>query len=74
MTHKGTIPLETDRLILRRFTAEDDTAMFKNWCADPDVTKYLMWKTHESIEESRQVLSDIWLAMMNPTFINGRLL
>ena len=62
MTHKGTIPLETDRLILRRFTAEDDSAMFKNWCADPDVTKYLMWKTHESIEESRQVLSDIWLS------------
>ncbi len=36
--------------------------MFKNWCADPDVTKYLMWKTHESIEETRRVLADIWLS------------
>ena len=62
MNHVGTITLETDRLILRRFMAEDDSAMFKNWCADPDVTKYLMWKTHNSIEESRQVLSDIWLS------------
>ena len=62
MTHMGTVTLETDRLILRRFTAEDDSAMFANWASDSDVTKYLMWKTHESIEESRQVLSDIWLS------------
>ena len=62
MTHKGSVPLETNRLILRRFTAADDLPMFKNWCADPDVTKYLMWKTHESIEETRRVLTNIWLS------------
>ena len=61
MKHLGTIPLETDRLILRRFAVTDDSAMFSNWCADPDVTKYLTWKTHDSIEETQQVLSDIWL-------------
>jgi ribosomal-protein-alanine N-acetyltransferase len=62
MKHIGTIPLATDRLILRRFAAEDAEVMFKNWSADPDVTKYLMWKTHDSIEETRQVISDIWLS------------
>ena len=62
MTHKGTVTLETERLILRRFTETDDEAMFRNWCADPDVTKYLMWPTHKSIEESRRVLYDIWLS------------
>ena len=62
MTHKGTITLETERLILRRFTVEDAEAMFRNWCADPDVTKYLMWPTHNSIDESRKVLEDIWLS------------
>jgi len=62
MTHKGTIPLETNRLILRRFTVTDDSAMFNNWCADPDVTKYLTWPLHESIEVTRYVLSDIWLS------------
>ena len=60
--HIGTVQIETGRLILRRFAVSDDVAMFKNWCADLDVTKYLMWKTHESIEESRRVLSDIWLS------------
>ena len=62
MNQKGTSRLETERLILRRFEIADDTAMFKNWCADPDVTKYLMWKTHESVEETRGVISDIWLS------------
>jgi ribosomal-protein-alanine N-acetyltransferase len=55
------MPLETDRLILRRFASGDEEAMFRNWCADPDVTKFLMWPTHGSIEESRKVLGDIWL-------------
>ena len=46
LTHKGTIQLETERLILRRFTSADDTTMFNNWANDPEVTKYLTWQTH----------------------------
>jgi ribosomal-protein-alanine N-acetyltransferase len=34
MTHKGTITLKTERLILRRFTEDDAEAMFKNWYED----------------------------------------
>ncbi len=30
MEHKGTITLETERLILRRFTESDAEAAFKN--------------------------------------------
>ncbi len=62
MKHTGTVPLETERLILRRFRAEDDAAVYTNWASDSDVTKYLMWKTHESVEETRGVISDIWLS------------
>jgi ribosomal-protein-alanine N-acetyltransferase len=36
--------------------------MFRNWCTDPDVTKFLTWPPHESIEVTRQILSDIWLS------------
>ena len=39
MNHLGTMELETDRLILRRFTLSDSKAMFNNWANDPDVTK-----------------------------------
>ncbi|MCL2166613.1 MAG: GNAT family N-acetyltransferase [Clostridiales bacterium] len=62
MNHKGTVTLDTDRLVLRRFTMDDAEAMFTNWCADPEVTKYLMWLPHRSIDETRQTLFDIWLS------------
>ena len=31
MRHCGTIRLETERLVLRRFVIEDAQAMFQNW-------------------------------------------
>lgn len=31
MEHKGTKRLETDRLILRRYTESDADLMYKNW-------------------------------------------
>ena len=46
MEHKGTVTLETERLILRRFTADDAEAAFKNWTSSDAVTKFLRWETH----------------------------
>ena len=31
MNHKGKITIETERLILRRFTLDDAGAMYRNW-------------------------------------------
>ncbi|MDR0883429.1 MAG: GNAT family N-acetyltransferase [Oscillospiraceae bacterium] len=62
MTHKGTVPLETERLILRRFTLEDAEPMFRNWASDPEVSKYLTWPTHENIAASKNVIAD-WLPL-----------
>lgn len=53
MEHKGTITLETKRLILRRFTANDAEAAFKNWTSSDTVTKFLRWETHRDISETR---------------------
>ena len=61
MRHLGTRTLETKRLILRQFKIEDAVGMYKNWASDHEVTKYLKWKTHESIDESLQVISSLWL-------------
>lgn len=58
LTHKGTQTIETERLILRRFTAEDAQAMYDNWASDPEVTKYLTWPTHENVDTSAWVLGD----------------
>lgn len=47
MEHKGTKIIETERLILRPFRAEDAEPMFRNWTSEPEVTKFLTWPTHE---------------------------
>ena len=58
MKHLGTKTIETERLILRPFTLADAEVMFRNWASDPEVTKYLSWPTHDSVEVSRWVLGD----------------
>lgn len=60
LNHKGTINLETERLTLRQFTEEDATDMYNNWASDSEVTKYLTWPTHGSVETTRKVIG-MWL-------------
>lgn len=60
LTHKGTRELHTERLILRRFTAEEAPVMYRNWASDEEVTKFLTWPAHASIEVSEMILAD-WL-------------
>lgn len=49
-------PVETDRLILRRPQIEDAEAIFTCYASDPDVTRYVGWLRHRSIEDSRAFL------------------
>ncbi len=70
MDHKGTVTLETDRLVLRRFTLDDAGTMYKNWASEDAVTKYLTWPTHESVDVTRAVLAD-WVSRYdNADFYN----
>lgn len=60
LTHKGTQTIETHRLILRKACATDAEPMFRNWASDPEVTKFLMWPAHTSLEISSKVLQS-WI-------------
>lgn len=60
LNHKGTQTLITPRLTLRAFRAEDAPDMYANWASDPEVTKYLTWPAHASVEVSRSILAD-WI-------------
>ena len=53
MTHLGTVRLETERLILRRFVKSDAKDVFNNWSNDPEVTKFLSWQPHSSLSQAR---------------------
>lgn len=61
MKHSGTQRLETDRLVLRRYTRADAAAMYKNWASDAEVTKYLMWPMHTSQEISQSIIEE-WIS------------
>ncbi len=61
MNHLGTQTIETERLILRRFTPEDAAPMYRNWASDPEVTKYLTWPTHSDPSVSAWVV-DSWVS------------
>lgn len=56
LKHLGTKIIETERLLLRKFKIEDAEDMFKNWAGDDEVTKYLTWPTHSSVEASKKVI------------------
>ena len=58
MEHKGTVKLETDRLILRKATMDDAQDMFDNWASNPNVTKFMTWPTHSNIEITKMVQSN----------------
>ena len=70
MEHKGTVTLETERLVLRRFQLDDAPAMYRNWAGDGEVTKYLTWPTHKNVEVSEKILSE-WIGQYDrPDFYN----
>lgn len=59
MQHKGTIRMETERLVLRPLEIEDAENMFQNWSNDPEVTKFLTWPANKEIKMAEDILK-IW--------------
>jgi ribosomal-protein-alanine N-acetyltransferase len=70
MTHKGTVTLETERLILRRFELTDADAMFRNWASDPEVTKFARQGAYATIEESLAACNEIVNSYKRDDFYN----
>ena len=68
--HQGTQVLTTLRLTLRPFTPEDAEDMYRNWASDPEVTKFLMWPTHASVDVSRWVCNDWVSHYAEPDYYN----
>ena len=64
LNHIGTITLETEKLILRRFTADDTEAVYNNWTSDNEISKYMRWEHHKNINETRIKIDD-WLERYN---------
>lgn len=57
LRRSGTQTIETQRLVLRRFTPDDAQAMYSNWASDPEVTRYLTWQPHKSPAQTEDTLA-----------------
>jgi ribosomal-protein-alanine N-acetyltransferase len=47
---------ETDRLILRPPVESDAAAIFDGYAQDPEVTRYLMWRPHQTVRDTQAYL------------------
>lgn len=60
LRHRGTVELNTSRLILRQLRPDDYLDMFHNWASDPQVSRFLGWKTHTDLLETHTILTQ-WM-------------
>ncbi len=49
-------PLETARLILRPPVEADAELIYRGWGTDTEVTRYVMWRPHRTIEDTHRYL------------------
>ena len=58
LNHIGTITLEAERFVLRRFTIDDSESVYNNWTCDSEVSKYMRWQHHKNIKETETKIHD----------------
>jgi RimJ/RimL family protein N-acetyltransferase len=51
--------LTTARLLLRRAGLRDAEAIFEGYAQDPEVSRYVTWRPHESLAETRDFLARV---------------
>lgn len=48
--------IKTERLLLRKPVIDDAEEIFERYASDPEVTRYLGWPMHESVDDTRVFL------------------
>lgn len=56
LNHTGRCVIETSRLTLRPVNLKDASQMYQYLASDSDVTQYLTWLTHTSVEVTKSIL------------------
>lgn len=67
LTHLGTRLLQTDRLLLRPYCADDAQAVFSGWMGDAEICETLNWQPHGDVSVTRRLV-DMWVeSYQSPT-------
>lgn len=53
---KAPATISTERLLLRRPEDKDAAEIFERYASDPEVTRFLAWPKHNSVEDTRDFL------------------
>lgn len=61
MKNLGTVKLETERLILRRFEHNDAEKVYNSWATDKECSKQLSWEVHKNINVTENVIKK-WIS------------
>jgi len=57
LTHIGTLQIETERLILRKFKYSDDESMLKYWVSDPAIQSMYSESVYTTKQEVKELLN-----------------
>ena len=68
MNHTGTLPIRTERLLLRPFCSEDLRDMRDNWIGDPAVQHEYGEPCYETDEQAAVLLQSWVAAYADPAF------
>jgi ribosomal-protein-alanine N-acetyltransferase len=49
--------ISTGRLILRKPRLEDAESIFRNYASDSEVTRFLVWRPHSQLDQTREFIS-----------------
>ena len=67
LMHAGTKALQTKRLLLRPYCADDAQAVFDGWMGEKDICDQLDWQEHQDVSVTRRLL-DMWIeSYQSPT-------
>ena len=56
--------IESERLLLRPWSIDDAPILYEGWANNEEITKYLTWNPHKSIEDSKFIINK-WLEEYN---------
>lgn len=62
--------METERLILRRFKIEDTLYVYNNWKNDEVVERFMNWRAHTSLEDTKKEVEKWVFEYENDTYYN----
>jgi ribosomal-protein-alanine N-acetyltransferase len=51
-------------------TIEDADAAFNNWTSDPEVTQFLTWPTHSTVDVTKALISSVLAEYEKPEYYN----